>query len=221
MIRRLALVPLLLATGCVPAEPEGQVLATIDGQEVTRREVAEQVRATGGSVLDAAAQARALDQVIDRKLLARAARAALVDRDPGHQIAVRRMEETMLVDRYLRQAMPPAPPPVWTAMAAYIQAHPWRYQRRYAALVAGDAGRRMIDSAALTPDVAARLAAAAPGASIELTAGETVMLVERLPLTLAPVDQQRDAMGQLVTARQQAFAAALTKRLRAGASIRR
>jgi hypothetical protein len=220
-----AMLPLLvLLSGCSASEPDGQVLATVDGVEVTRREMAEQVRANGGSVLDGAANERALGEVIDRKLLARAARKALVDRQPGHQIAVRRVAEEILIDSYLNQALPPAGAPDAAAINAFISDHPWWYADRYVALV--DVGgerpvRRMIDSAALSATDAGRLAAAKPGARIALSAGEPMALIERWPLGMDSGQQQSDAVRRLTTARQAAFKAALLAKLRAAASIRR
>ncbi len=112
--------------------PEGQVLATVDGIEITRREVLAERRAMG--LTDAAdndaERARVIDRLVERKLVARAAGDMLIDRDPDFQIEARRRREMLLAESYRQRIAATLPPPNDAMLAQWIAARPLSYRQR-------------------------------------------------------------------------------------------
>lgn len=126
----LALALALLAGACgrsAPAPaPAGQVVARVDGVEITRRELAfeleadPQWRGLGGI----AAQRGALAALVERKLLAAAAQRAQVDRDPDFLLARRRMGEQLLAARLADRLADETAVPDEAALDRFIGANP-------------------------------------------------------------------------------------------------
>lgn len=122
---------LLLLTGCSAQPPSGQVLARVNGEEVTRNDVLVELNALG--VPDALpvreAQKAALERIIERKLLVQAARGALVDRSPAYLAKMRRERDILLADSFIDQAageVAPAP----GRIAAFIARNPHMFSER-------------------------------------------------------------------------------------------
>jgi EpsD family peptidyl-prolyl cis-trans isomerase len=135
---------------CANKEPKGQVVALVDGEEVTRRDLA--TEPTGSQAEGASAPPAILRGVIDRKLAAAEARRLELDRTPDYVAQARRLEEVMLsrtlFDRWAGE-MPPASAP---AVAAYIARNPQRFTQRKLFLVDRIQARaNAIDRAALEP----------------------------------------------------------------------
>jgi hypothetical protein len=194
----------LMLAGCGGGEPEGQVAARVDGIEITEREVAGEAAAIGADVHEPGERARVIDRLIDRKLLARAARSALVDRTPAAQIDVRRAREDALARTYAQRIGAQAPPPDPAVIDRFIQANPHLYAARVTYVVdrltvpqasarlieglgaeaaAAALDRRgipyrrqlvLIDSDTQSARDSAALAARAVGATIGTRAGDTV-----------------------------------------------
>lgn len=103
--RRLLLLAAFLGS-CTPAAPSGQVVARVDGEEITRRDLQVELQSSGAPVdVDLeSVQAGLLDQVITRKLLAAEARRTGVDRTATYLAAMRRDREVLLVDALERRA---------------------------------------------------------------------------------------------------------------------
>jgi len=103
------LVPMLLAAaaalalaGCSKEEkgPEGQVVATIDGKDVTIHEVNAEIGGMGAQAKSAPrklVEAVALSRVIERKMLAIEARNKKLDQSPQFVLAKARADENLLV----------------------------------------------------------------------------------------------------------------------------
>lgn len=89
--------------GCGTAEPEGQILAVVNGEEITMSEINAEIGDTSipEGVDKAEVRKIALQRVIERRLLAQAARDEGLDRDPAYIVEQRRLEESLLV-RQLR-----------------------------------------------------------------------------------------------------------------------
>ena len=221
----------LVAAGCSSA-PQGQVVATIDGEEVTQHELLTELEmegADGTLQLDPSRQAAALERIIDRKLLATAARSALIDRSPDFQIAALAEREKLLARMLLRRSADSVPSPTTDDIAKRIADQPWRYGERAAMLVERDDGKSvggtaLIDSASLSGESARRLGEAGPGAKVHLMErGQSLTLImrKRWPLDMTRDEQARQAAADL---RSEAIAAAereLIAALRARASIQR
>lgn len=143
----LAVVPLV---ACANKEPTGQVVALVDGEEVTRRDLA--TEPMSGQAQGTDAQPALLRGVIDRKLAAAEARRLQLDRTPEYVAQAQRLEEVML-SRTLFQRwaaeMPAAPA---KTIADYIARNPQRFGRRKLFLVDRiQTGAGAIDRQALEP----------------------------------------------------------------------
>lgn len=90
----------LAACGSGTSAPSGQVVATVDGQEVT---IAELKAEMGQEPADQAAQTQALERIIARKLLAAEARKQDLDSTPLAAIVKTQAEETALAQLLARK----------------------------------------------------------------------------------------------------------------------
>lgn len=90
----------LAACGDKSAKPEGQVAATIDGQEVTINEVSLEANGLGnqnGTVPPKLIEAVGLARVLERKMLAAEAKRRKLDQSPQFVLAKSRNDENLLV----------------------------------------------------------------------------------------------------------------------------
>lgn len=218
----------LALAGCAD-EPQGQVVATVDGEEVTAREVMAELNAMGTTGKGAKAQAAALDMVIERKLLVRAAQSALLDQLPAFQIEALRQRELALASLLLRRNADRVSRPSGAAIAAHIAANPWRYDRRVALQLervdgAAQGSVSVADSASLSETTAERLGASplnAPVAVVEGGQPMTVIVRNRWPLTADRAVQAREAAADLHATAISAAQRTLLAQLKAEAKIRR
>jgi EpsD family peptidyl-prolyl cis-trans isomerase len=136
---RLVFTLLLAGTlaGCGKKVPEGQVVAVVNGEEVTRRDLAAepQAGAPAGGDGSPGALGPVLNGVIDRKLAAAEAKRLELDRTPQYVAQVKRLDEVMLsrtlFDRWAAQM----PQPDQRTIAAYIARNPQRFDGRKLFLV--------------------------------------------------------------------------------------
>jgi len=128
----LAAVLVTLASGCAPTVPAGQVVARVDGVEITRRELLFEIESDPAiRALDGVqAQRVALETLVARKLLVAAASRALIDRSPDFIAARRRNVEMQLVgtfsDRLGGETGPAAPKQI----DSFIGSNPHMFSRR-------------------------------------------------------------------------------------------
>lgn len=123
------LVGALPLSGCGNKAPTGQVVALVDGEEVTRRDLATEPmeRQIGGSD---GPQSALLQGVIDRKLAAAEARRLDLDRTPEYVAQAQRVEEVMLSRTLFSRwgdELPQASP---KAIEDYIGRNPQRFGGR-------------------------------------------------------------------------------------------
>ena len=119
---------LLLALAACDRQPVGQALAVVDGDEITRAELAAELRAGGDQGPDAARAA--LNRLIERRLLARAARAEGVDRSQDYLIRSRQLNDALLGELLREQVSRAQPAPDAQAVAAFIRARPAQFAGR-------------------------------------------------------------------------------------------
>jgi EpsD family peptidyl-prolyl cis-trans isomerase len=100
---RLALMAsFLLVLGCNQGEPKGQVIAIVNGDEITIAELNEEARARNVvGANEPAVRGALLQDLIDRKLLAQKAVQEKLDRSQQHLIASQRMKEVLLAQQLL------------------------------------------------------------------------------------------------------------------------
>lgn len=129
-LRAGAIAAVLLTAGCNNPQPKGQVIAVVNGEEITIGELNEEARARGLSVgNDPKARASAVQDLVSRKLLVQEARRRKLDRSPEHLLASRRLDELLLVREFVGGKANPAPLTDAEVMA-YIKAHPFAFDRR-------------------------------------------------------------------------------------------
>ncbi len=116
-----------LPAGCAKPPPEGQVLAQVNGTDITRRDLAVETQEAGG---DGMPPMDLLGKVVDRTLLANAARDDGIDRTPEYLAAVRRNREQLLADMYVQRMGRAIPAPGPADIADYIARHPQAFGRR-------------------------------------------------------------------------------------------
>jgi len=113
-------------------EPTGQVVATVDGEEITLTAV----RAELGNQMPKDPKARkeaemaALQRILARKVLAKAAQKADVEKSPQYAIQKERLEEGLLVQAYQTQVAEAVPIPSREEATRFINEHPHTYAQR-------------------------------------------------------------------------------------------
>ncbi|MFM9853417.1 MAG: EpsD family peptidyl-prolyl cis-trans isomerase [Sphingomonadaceae bacterium] len=118
-------------SGC-GAKATGQVLAVVNGEEITADELNAELN---GAALPAGADKKLamrqlLQQVIDRRLLAQTAKEQGLDRDPAYLTQQRRMNEDLLVRLYAKKAADSIPIPKPAEIDQYVAAHPSAFAGR-------------------------------------------------------------------------------------------
>ena len=126
---------LVILSGCQLKNETGhsQVLATVNGEEITFAEVDQYLHQhpelAGSSAGDA--ERVAIDAVIDQHLGQEAARQAGIDRLPSVMLDLLDARKSTLLKDYGRQLAASAHPPDLSALQAWYQAHPlWYADRR-------------------------------------------------------------------------------------------
>jgi EpsD family peptidyl-prolyl cis-trans isomerase len=162
MRRTFCLLSILLLAACQAKEPAGQVVARVDGEDITRRDLLIEMQANGlpaDSDL-AKVQGPLLDAIVSRKLLVAQARAALIDRTPDYLASIRRARELALAGELGNRMSAQMPAPTAQDVGRYIADNPQRFSRREiitidrialsagAALPALPTGATMADAAA-------------------------------------------------------------------------
>jgi EpsD family peptidyl-prolyl cis-trans isomerase len=111
--------------------PTGQVVATVDGQEVTIAELRQEVESLKNSGrTEPDAQAAALQSIIARKQLAAAAREMKLDLVPATVLRQRKADEMTLVEALTEQARKSAPPTSREEAQQYVDEHPASFAQR-------------------------------------------------------------------------------------------
>ncbi len=245
--RACGLLALALLSACANKQPTGQVLAFVDGEEVTRRDLAtEPMNGPGGESPPAL-----LSGVIDRKLAAAEARRLELDRTPDYVAESQRLEEVMLSRTLFEHWAGAMPPPAQQAIAQYIASNPQRFDRRKLFLVdriqangtgiGGEALKALqtgdevatylkaqsrpfqreqavLDSASLSPELYARLQALPQGYPLAITEGETLVVLTVLQARDAPLPKAERAAAAVAALKQAAVRDKLAG-LRKGATI--
>lgn len=131
MLLAASVLALISTTGC-KREAAGQVVAVVNGDEITRQEVEAEL---GGRPLpqglDAKqAQQLILQRVVDRHLLAGAAKADGIDKDQEYLLKQRQMSDTLLAQMLGERAGRTFQIPDNAAIDKFIAAHPTIFAQR-------------------------------------------------------------------------------------------
>lgn len=131
---------LLAAAACIALsgcgdkdkQPKGQVVATVDGQEITATDLRNEL--SGFNAPDAKirlqAERRALDTIIVRRVLAAAAEKAGVAKTPEFAQQEKRLNETLLVETWQASIVKSIPVPSVEEVERFIASRPDLYAQR-------------------------------------------------------------------------------------------
>jgi len=133
----------LAMTGCdkikrkLSGQPGGQVVATVNGEEVTSLELRNEMGGFSSSDPKVMKQARdqALQQIIVRDLLAQKAQAQKLDKTPAYSLQVRRGERTLLAQMYESKLFATVAPPTRKEAENYIANNPDKFAKRRIILI--------------------------------------------------------------------------------------
>lgn len=114
------------------AAPTGQVAATVNGQEVTVRQINAELG--GANVADPKvrkmADTAALENIVSRKLLAQAAVAQGLDKTPDFELLKQRAVDGLLVELLEKKLAESVPAPTKEDADAYVTEHPDSFSQR-------------------------------------------------------------------------------------------
>jgi peptidyl-prolyl cis-trans isomerase C len=113
---------------CHGGAPKGQVVATVNGQEITYQDLSAEARAERVQRADPKA---ILQKVIARVLFAQDAHNKGMDRYPGYPADIKRLDQTFLAERNVQsQLKPPNTAPSSTELRAFELARPFVFANR-------------------------------------------------------------------------------------------
>jgi len=121
----------LLLSGC-ERKAEGQVVAVVNGDEITQQELNEELKGANlpqGADETAVRQA-ALQSLVQRRLLAGAAKDDGVDKDPAFLVQRKQMEDRLLVQFLAQRAAKTMARPDIGEINAYVAANPGAFADR-------------------------------------------------------------------------------------------
>lgn len=129
----LLLAGLLFAAACSDNRtPRGQVVATVDGDDLTRSQLdLERSQDVGSAAASGPVSDRALlGRLIDRKLWADAARSRKLDRTAGYFLQRERATDVILANDLAQSILRDVGVPSADDLTHYIAAHPWAFDQR-------------------------------------------------------------------------------------------
>lgn len=196
--------------GCdKPAEerPTGQIVATVNGSEITYLQLNHLLQSSGADASRPAAKRSAVDALIERELLVQEALNAKLDRDAEVLQAIDAARRQILVDAYARRLVYPGAAIGEGEKKAYYAAHPELFQQRRAY----DLTVFQVDSAAVAPPLLEALNGARnpeatrrvlDAANVAYTERRGEQAAEQLPLSMV---QQfaAAAVGDILVAAQE------------------
>lgn len=148
---------LALASGACDrnAPPKGQVIATVDGVEITLSELNEEARLRNLQIAnDKGVRAALVQELVDRKLLASEALRRKLDKTPDYILGMHRSSDLLLVEQLLA-SLGNAPAPTAAQVQQFIRDNPQAFDAR--ALVTVD---RVTAPGPVSPQIATKLDAA-------------------------------------------------------------
>lgn len=127
-------IPLSLAVGLAACDkkPTGQVVAVVNGEEISQTELNQELQ---GANIPASADKKqvmrdVLQRVIDRRLLAQAAKDQGIDRDPTYVSMQRRASEDLLVQMSAKKAADSIKVPDAAAIDKFVAENPAMFAQR-------------------------------------------------------------------------------------------
>ncbi|TGX53516.1 hypothetical protein E5A73_11820 [Sphingomonas gei] len=155
---------LLLAACDQEPSPKGQVLASVGGDAITKRDLQGELAAAARLGAQGDSPGPALDRLVERELLLRAARARELDLSPEYLAAIRRARADILIDMFNDQMASELPAPSAAEISNFIAGRPWMFAGRQFLTLdeivpSSVEGVRVVAGAATIDEAAGRLAA--------------------------------------------------------------
>lgn len=205
----------IVPAGCADRPPTGQVLASVDGDDVTKRDLAVEAALTRlppGPVT--------LNAIVDRKLLVRRAKRERLEMTPEYLAAVRRFREATLATLAVQQVTGTLPAPGDAAVRAYAAAHDWRFAGRRLVEVEDAGERRIIDTATLVDGGEAQRLLAVGTGTTTMVGGRAVRIIGSRPVDQSPADTLAAAREALVRQQREDVVRRLVAAERASVRVR-
>lgn len=121
---------LVLLSGC-KAEPKGQIVAIVNGEEISLQEIsAEAVGRTFAPGDKKQLQRDILDMLIDRKVMVQQARKIGLDKTPEYARQSRKIGDDLVTALYTRNIAQALPPPDNKDVMLYIDQYPSEFAKR-------------------------------------------------------------------------------------------
>jgi len=121
----------LLPAACDrPPAPKGQVLASVGGEAITKRDLQGELGEAARLGAREDGPALALDRLVERELLLRAARERELDLSPEYLLAIRRARADILIDMFNDQVASQVPAPSAGEIASFMAQRPWMFADR-------------------------------------------------------------------------------------------
>jgi len=117
-----------LTTGCHQQATGGQVIATVNGQEITPQDL--QAEARSNPALAQADSSILLQRVVARALLAQAGHNRGLDRYPGYPSDIARLKQDFIAQRMVRSSLKATPTPSAADLAKVMADNPYAFARR-------------------------------------------------------------------------------------------
>lgn len=113
-------------------EPKGQVLATVDGEEITATDLrAELNGATAGSPEQQKMMERmALQNIVNRTILAQAAKKEGLDKTPEYAVMARKAEQMALIEMLNDKSRKAMPQPSADEVNNFVSSNPMMFEQR-------------------------------------------------------------------------------------------
>jgi peptidyl-prolyl cis-trans isomerase C len=127
----MALAAMLMLGGC-DRKATGQVVAVVNGDEITLSDLNGEIKASAASASGTpeAIREAALQRLIDRKVLVQEAKKRGIEKQPDYLQGERRARDEVLINLFAQQVTQNIPVPGPTEADAYIAAHPERFAQR-------------------------------------------------------------------------------------------
>ena len=118
-------------------KPAGQVVATVNGQEITALELRQELGnfSTRDPAVLKVAQQRALEGIILRKLVVQKAKEDKLDKSADYSVQVARGEQALLAQLYQRKVASSIAVPTRDEGESYVSAHPEKFADRKVLIV--------------------------------------------------------------------------------------
>ena len=124
---------LLCVGGCASeTKPSGQVVATVDGTDITQRDMQSELLANGLQTAPQTKQLRSevLEKIINRKLIDLEAQKAGVDNSPDYLAAIQRAREVILAQMFVTQRVQQYPEPSPADVQQFVADNPQMFSER-------------------------------------------------------------------------------------------